>query len=300
VIDKLEFFITVAKERSFSRAAELCGVTQPTLSAGIKQLEDSLGVLLVNRSSRFHSLTAEGERVLEWAKRIVADARAMRLEVRTLKEGLGGQLKIAAIPTALTMVPSLTTPFREKHPNVRFTILTSSSTEILSMLDNLEIDAGLTYLDNEPLGRVRTVPLFSERYRLLTAADNPLGNRDQVTWAEVGRIPLCLLTPDMQNRRIVERLIRDAGGEPEPALESNSVIVLFAHVKTGRWATILPEKLVDSLRVAAPLRSIPIVEPEAVHEIGLVVPHREPTIPQVAALVAEAKKLARNPMVSDL
>ncbi|WP_018265616.1 MULTISPECIES: LysR family transcriptional regulator [unclassified Methylosinus] len=300
MIDKLEFFITVAKERSFSRAAELCGVTQPTLSAGIKQLEDSLGVLLVNRSSRFHSLTAEGERVLEWAKRIVADARAMRQEVRTLKEGLGGQLKIAAIPTALTMIPALTTPFREKHPGVRFTILTSSSTEILSMLDNLEIDAGLTYLDNEPLGRVRTVPLFSERYRLLTAADNPLGNRDKVTWADVGRIPLCLLTPDMQNRRIVERLIRDAGGEPEPALESNSVIVLFAHVKTGRWATILPEKLVDSLRVAAPLRSIPIVEPEAVHEIGLVVPLREPTIPQVAALVAEAKKLAKNPIVGDL
>ncbi|OAI27305.1 LysR family transcriptional regulator [Methylosinus sp. R-45379] len=300
MIDKLEFFITVAKERSFSRAAELCGVTQPTLSAGIKQLEDSLGVLLVNRSSRFHSLTAEGERVLEWAKRIVADARAMRQEVRTLKEGLGGQLKIASIPTALTMIPALTTPFREKHPGVRLTILTSSSTEILSMLDNLEIDAGLTYLDNEPLGRVRTVPLFSERYRLLTAADNPLGNRDKVTWADVGRIPLCLLTPDMQNRRIVERLIRDAGGEPEPALESNSVIVLFAHVKTGRWATILPEKLVDSLRVAAPLRSIPIVEPEAVHEIGLVVPLREPTIPQVAALVAEAKKLAKNPLVGDL
>lgn len=299
MIDKLEFFITVAKERSFSRAAELCGVTQPTLSAGIKQLEDSLGVLLVNRSSRFHGLTAEGERVLEWAKRIVADARAMRQEVRSLKEGLGGQLKIAAIPTALTMIPALTTPFREKHPGVRFTILTSSSTEILSMLDNLEIDAGLTYLDNEPLGRVRTVPLFSERYRLLTVADNPLGNRDRVTWADVGRIPLCLLTPDMQNRRIVERLMRDAGGEPEPALESNSVIVLFAHVKTGRWATILPERLADSLRITAPLRSIPIVEPEAVHEIGLVVPLREPTIPQVAALVAEAKKLVRNPSSAD-
>ena len=71
VIDKLEFFITVAKEHSFSKAAEICGVTQPTLSAGIKQLEDMLGVLLVNRSSRFHGLTNEGEHVLIWAKRIV-------------------------------------------------------------------------------------------------------------------------------------------------------------------------------------------------------------------------------------
>ena len=68
MIDKLEFLLALARERNFSRAAESCGVTQPTLSAGIKQLEDSLGVLLVNRSSRFHGLTAEGERVLEWAQ----------------------------------------------------------------------------------------------------------------------------------------------------------------------------------------------------------------------------------------
>lgn len=294
MIDKLEFFITLAKERSFSRAAEICGVTQPTLSAGIKQLEDTLGVLLVSRTSRFHGLTGEGERVLEWAKRIVSDARAMRQEVRTLKEGLSGRLKIAAIPTALGIVSALTTPYREKHPGVRFTILSASSVEILAMLDNLEIDAGLTYLDNEPLGRVRTMPLCSESYRLLTFAGNPLGNRDRVTWAEVGRIPLCLLTPDMQNRRIIDRLICDAGGEPAPTLETNSIILLFAHVKTGRWATILPEKLAVTLGVSAPLRSIPIVEPQAVHEIGLVVPHREPALPQVAALVLEAKRVAQS------
>ncbi len=292
MIDKLEFLISVAKERSFSRAAEMCGVTQPTLSAGIKQLEDTLGVLLINRSSRFHGLTTEGERVLEWAKRIVGDTRAMRQDVRTLKEGLSGQLKIAAIPTALGIVSALTTPFREKHPNVSFSILSATSSDILAMLDNLDIDAGLTYLDNEPLGRVRTVPLCLERYRLLTFGGNPLGDRDRVTWAEVARIPLCLLTSDNQNRRIIDKLIRNAGGEPAPTLESNSIILLFDHVKTGRWATILPDKLAKTLGVAAPLRSIPIVEPEEVHEIGLVAPHREPMLPQVAALIAEAKKLS--------
>ncbi|KAF0122341.1 MAG: LysR family transcriptional regulator [Methylocystaceae bacterium] len=294
VIDKLEFLIAVAKEKSFSRAAEVCGVTQPTLSAGVKQLEDSLGVLLVNRSSRFHGLTAEGERVLDWAKRIVGDARAMRQEVRALKEGLTGQLKIAVIPTALGIVSALTTPYREKHPGVRFSVISASSSEVLTMLDNLEIDAGITYLDNEPLGRVRTVPLCSERYRLLTFAGNPLGSRDRVTWADVGRIDLCLLTPDMQNRRIVEQLIRKGGSEPAPILESNDVILLFDHVRSGRWATVLPEKLAKTLNVAAPLRSIPIVEPEAVHEIGLVAPQREPVIPLVAALVSEAKKLAES------
>jgi DNA-binding transcriptional LysR family regulator len=299
VIEKLEFLIMVASEKSFSRAAELCGVTQPTLSAGIKQLEDTLGVLLVNRSSRFHGLTAEGERVLEWAKRIVGDTRAMRLDVRALKEGLTGPLRIAVIPTALGIVTKLTETYRRKHPNVRFTVLSASSTDVLTMLENLEIDAGITYLNNEPLGRVRAMPLCLERYRLLTVAGNPLGERERVSWSEVGRIDLCLLTPDMQNRRIIEQLIRNAGSEPVPILESNSAILLFDHVKSGRWATILPEKLAKTLGVEAPLRSIPIVEPEAVYEIGLIAPQRDPVIPSVAALVAEAKALTESGAFED-
>src|SRR5690349_110541 len=78
MIDKLEFLIALSRERHFGRAADLCGVTQPTLSAGLKQLERDLGVLLVARGSRFQGLTPEGERVLDWACRIGGDATAMR------------------------------------------------------------------------------------------------------------------------------------------------------------------------------------------------------------------------------
>ena len=292
MIDKLEFLIALAREQNFGKAAEQCGVTQPTFSAGIKQLEATLDVLLVHRKSRFIGFTAEGERVLEWARGIVADSRAMRQELRALKQGFVGRLKVAAIPTALAMVSSLTTPFRAKHPNVTFTILSRTSIEILSMLENLKVDAGLTYIDNEPLGRVRAVPLYIEQYRLLTSETSPLGDRESVTWAEIAKIPLCLLTPDMQNRRIIDQLLRAAGGVPDPTLESNSMIVLFSHVRTGRWASVMPEKLADTLGLTEHLRSIPIVEPEAVHGIGLVVPDREPMPPLTAALVAEAKLLA--------
>src|SRR5215467_15561674 len=111
LIDKLEYLIALANERHFGRAAEACGVTQPTFSAGIKQLEDVLGVLLVQRGSRFHSFTPEGERVLDWARRIVGDARTMQQEIRALKKGLAGHIKIAAVPTALAMVAQITTPF---------------------------------------------------------------------------------------------------------------------------------------------------------------------------------------------
>ncbi|WP_395665540.1 LysR family transcriptional regulator [Methylocella sp.] len=292
MIEKLEFLLALARERNFSRAAEACGVTQPTLSAGIKQLEESLGALLVNRSSRFHGFTPDGERALEWAKRIVADARAMRQEMRAPRKSLVGHLTIAAVPTALGMVQKLTGPFQEKHPDVRFTILSQTSREILTMLDGLQIDAGITYLDNEPLGHIRAEPLYRERYRLLTSVDRPLGDRATVTWKEAARIPLCLLTPDMQNRRIIDRMLDGVGPENGPMLESNSMVVLAAHVRTGRWASIIPETFAEVLGLSPPLRSIPIVEPKEVQRIGLVMPRREPMPPLSRALLAEANRVA--------
>ena len=292
MLDRLEFFIALARERHFGRAAESCGVSQPTLSASIKQLEESFGVRLVNRGSRFAGLTPEGERVLDWARRIVGDARAMLQEIDALKRGLAGELRIAAIPTALAMTALITTPFRARHPEVRFSIVSRTSAEVLRLLENLEVDAGLTYLDNEPLGRVNTIPLYLEEYRLLTARDGVFGDRDQVTWAEVGRVPLCLLTPDMQNRRIIDALLRGVGVEPAPTLESNSMIVLFAHVRTGKWSSIMPAKLAETLGLTDSVRSIPIVEPAATHAVGLVVLHREPMTPLVSALAAEARELA--------
>lgn len=292
MIDKLEFLLALARERHFARAAEACGVTQPTLSAGVKQLEETFGVLLVHRGSRFREFTPEGERVLNWARRIVGDARAMREEVRALKHGLAGRLHIAAVPTALAMIERLTTPYRKRHPNVQFTVLSRNSGDIFRLLENLEIDAGVTYLDNEPLGRVTTIPLYRERYRLLISADAPLGKRDKVTWAEVAQVPLCLLTPDMQNRRIVDRLVREAGGDPHASLESDAMILLYAHVRTGRWASIMPVQLAATLGLTDVLRAIPIVKPEASNTVGLVVPAREPMTPLAAALVAEARRVA--------
>lgn len=292
MLDKLEFLLALAREQHFGRAADACGVTQPTLSAGLKQLEESFGVLLVNRGSRFQGFTPEGQRVLDWARRIVGDTRAMRQEVSALRHGLTGRLRIAAIPSALTALAALTTPYRAKHPNVQFTILSRNSTQILTLLENLEIDAGLTYLDNEPLGRVNTVPLYTESYCLITAADAPLGDRADVTWAELAQVPLCLLTPDTQTRRIVDRLLKIANGDARAPLESDSTLLLLAHVRTGKWASIMPAKIAEMLGPSDTLRAIPISQPEALHTIGLVVPSREPMTPLNTALVAEARRIA--------
>jgi DNA-binding transcriptional LysR family regulator len=292
LIDKLELLLALAKERHFGRAAEACGVTQPTMSTSLKQLEEILGVMLVQRGSRFQGFTPEGERVLDWARRIVGDTRAMRQEINTLKEGLSGEIAIAAIPTALGMVASLTTPFRARHPNVRFRIISCTSIAALALLENLEADAVLTYVENEPIGKARSIPLYNESYHLLTSPDGMFGDREQVTWKEVGQVPLCLLTPDMQNRRIIDRALRSVGVEATPTLTSNSMIVLYTHVKTGRWASVMPAKLAETLGFSDTVRTIPIVDPTVTYNIGLVIPQRDPMTPLIAALVQVAREVA--------
>lgn len=294
MLDKLEFLIALAQEKHFGHAAEACGVTQPTLSAGLKQLEDALGVILVRRGSRFLGLTGEGERVLEWARRIVADARAMKQDVDQLKHGLTGHLRIAAIPTALPMAAQLTTPFHARFPEVRYTVMSRNSEDILELLLNLEIDAGLTYLDNEPLGKVSAVPLYRERYCLLTAQGGAFAGRNSVTWGEVAKIPLCLLTRDMQNRRILDRLLQQAGAVATVQLESNSMIVLFSHIQTGQWSGIMPEKLTEIFGLAAEIETIPIVEPDTSYTIGLIAGPREPITPLISAFMQEAKRIAEE------
>ena len=241
----------------------------------------------------FQGFTPEGERTLDWARRIVGDARAMKQEINGLEDKLSGEIRIAAIPTVLGMMASLTTPFRARYPDVRFQITSCTSAEVLGLLENLEVDAGLTYIENEPIGKVRTIPLYSESYRLLTSPDAMFGDREQVTWKEVGQVPLCLLTPDMQNRRIIDRTLRSVGVEVTPTLTSNSLQVLYTHVKTGRWASVMPAKLAETLGLADTVRSIPIIDPIINYGIGMVIPQRDPMTPLIAALVQIARKLRR-------
>ena len=161
MIGKLEMLLALAKEHHFGRAAETLGITQPTLSSGIRNLEEQLGVQLVRRGSRYGGLTPEGQRALVWARQIVGDTRRLRDDMRAARVGLSGHVRLAVIPTALTQAAKLTAHFAKAHPDVSFSVLSRSSVEILELLENLDVDAGITYLDNEPLGRVSTAPLYS-------------------------------------------------------------------------------------------------------------------------------------------
>ena len=168
-----------------------------------------------------------------------------------------------------------------------------TSVEILTGIEALDLEAGITYLDNEPLGRVSQVPLYTEFYRLLIAPGSELAGRRHVSWNELSTVPLCLLTSDMQNRRIVNQHLGEAGVDTVPMIESNSTMALMAHVLTGRWASVVPKKLADMFVADGRLHSIPIVEPEAEHSVGLIAARRDPQTPVLQALVDEAVRLFR-------
>ncbi|MDK3018228.1 LysR family transcriptional regulator [Pseudodonghicola flavimaris] len=294
MIDKLEMLLALAKEKHFGRAAETLGITQPTLSAGIRRLEEQLGVRLVQRGSRYGGLTPEGQRALDWARRIVGDSRRLRDEMRASHAGLSGHLRIAVIPTALTWAARLTAGYSERHPNVSFTVLSRSSGEILQMLDNLDVDAGITYLDNEPLGRMESRELYREDYALVCPRHHPMAQRDTIAWAELSGQRLCLLTPDMQNRRIINRNLMEAGVTPEVRVESNSTIVMVNTVLNGPFATILPEDMARFTAAGHDLALIPIERRGSRPAVGMIAPQQDPATPVLQALLKLAEALRRH------
>ena len=281
---QLEYLAALDRERHFSRAADVCHVSQPALSAAIRKLERELEVPLVRRSRQFEGFTPEGERVLAWANRALADLQGLEQEVARLRGGLEGTLRLGVIPTALPASTLITTPFRARHPRMTIRLQAMTSREIAHGLAHGELDAGVTYLDNEPLADVDSKPLWREHYLLLTAATGPLATAVTASWAAAATLPLCLLTTDMQHRRIVDAAFAAAGAAPAPAVETNSVAALIAHARTGA-----PGVTAQTWLVAHPLpagvRAIPLVDPVVAHTIGVVVPASAQRSPVTAELL---------------
>ncbi len=208
--------------------------------------------------------------MLEWAQRILADVDGLHDEVEAMRRGLSGRLRIGAIPTSLSSVSLLTTPLCDRHPGVGVEVQSLNSMQIERGLHAFELDAGLTYLDSEPLSGVRGLPLYRERYVLLTKADGPVGRRRERPLGRGRGGAARLLTEDMQNRRIVNGIFREAGAEPRPTVETNSISTLYAHVRDGAWSAVMAHTWLHLFGVPSGMRAIPLVEPETTRSIGLV------------------------------
>ncbi len=241
-------------------------------------------MLIVERGSRFRCFTPEGERILDWARRIVGDARAMRQEIEALKKGLSGHLRLAGAcrPRLPASSPSSRLPIRQRYPAVCLSVLSMTS------------DAGDAEA-RKPRGRRGH---FLRRYRAAAEVRGrgartrssmfcwlrrkvPYAKLEQITWAEAGHLPLCLLTRDMQNRRLIDRHLADAGVVQTPTLEATPCSCSTRTCGQANGPAFCRPALPRRSTGRAASEAISLVQPTVTHKLGLIVTRREPHSPLV-------------------
>jgi DNA-binding transcriptional LysR family regulator len=296
---QLEYFVAVARERHFARAAAACFVSQPALSEAIRKLEHELNVPLIRRGHAFEGLTPEGDRLVLWARRILADLDAFKQEATALKSGLTGQLRLGAIPAASTTASLLIDPFCAGHPLTRISLETSlRSAQVNKLLRRFELDAGIIYLEGQDTDGLQVTPLYEERQVLLVPADLRQGPSNSISWPEVFELPLCLLSPGMRGRQALDEALSTHDLTVAPQLETDSVAALYAQIATGRWASIVPYPWTRSIRPPLGTRILALRDPELCSRVALVTVATEPLPVLVRALVETARRLRLDDVLS--
>jgi DNA-binding transcriptional LysR family regulator len=289
-IRQLNYLVTLAKEQHFARAAEVCNVTQPALSSAIRSLENELGLVIVRRGHRFLGFTEEGERVLGWARQTIAALDHMKQDV-SASNLLTGTVRIGVIPTTMPVVSMLIAGCRETHPMLRYAVRSLSSDAILRQLDEYELDIGLTYLDGHTQAGFEVLPLYRERYVLVS----PFGSQERADgdagrWDTLGALQFGLLESSMQNRQVINAAFRRAGVQPKVVLEADSLLALLSNVQHAGLHTVLPHSVL-SVMAGTQRDTVTRLEPELSREIGFIARELPSRPPLVAALWQAAKRL---------
>ena len=280
----MQLLAALARHKHFARAADECGISQPAFSARIRNLEGSLQTPIVRRGNRFMGFTQEGEIVLKWAHKLLADADGLRQDIQHAKGELSGKLRIGVVPTALAYVARLPAQLRAAHPDMAVHIISLTSQQIARGIEDFTLDAGITYLDEDLPTSVHVDHIYEEQYVLLCPPKLAPRKTGEATWAEAADVPLSLLTSDMRNRRIIDEVFQSIGLSPEPVMETNAFTAALAQVATGTAATIATKLLADGLPVGKGTVRLPLVDPVVTKPIGLVVAERDPMPPAVLAL----------------
>lgn len=283
---QFHYVVALEHECHFGRAAKRCNVSQPTLSSGIKQLEEELGIPIILRHQKFQGFTAEGKRVVEWSKRLLADRAAMVEELAIMRDTMHGRLRIGAMPMSSPLLPLLSRLFNARHPLVQLDVQFLGFDQMLLGLKNFELDVGITYLDqHQPLDLYDTLPLYEKSLSLLLPDNDWLAGQSTATWEEAAELPLCLLSPTMHERQIMDEAFTAAGRKPRPHLESNSILQLAFHVMSGEIATVVPQHFSRTNNISHGTREILLQAPVVNQQIGLVWAKGTPIQPMAKATV---------------
>ena len=287
LLTSMRYLVALNEHRHFARAAQACHITQPALSNAIKALEEEFGTVIVQRGRVFGGLTPEGEQVLATALSMLKAEEVLRQDLSVGAGQLKGKLRMAAVPTAMPMLTRFAALLRVRHPGITPMVLSMSSLEVESGLEDLTLDLALGYGDRMESGsrtvgtraaRVTVWPQYQEHYFLLSptgAGATLTASTKSVTWAQAAKLPLCLLTPDMHNRQIVDDSFAAAGCVVTAAMETNSVLSLMQAVIDGGLHSVLPGALVAVLPEAARLSVRPLRAPQTQTSIAFMTPPQE-------------------------
>jgi DNA-binding transcriptional LysR family regulator len=269
-IRQIHYLLALAKTRHFGRAAEISHVSQPSLSTAIQHLEEELGITIIKRGQRFQGFTEEGERILQWAQILAQDWEGLKQAAKQYSHQLTGTLRIGAIPTTLAVTPLLTGPIQAEYPGIAIKLLSLSAEELIHQLDRFELDLGLTYLDDPRLKGFKTLPLYRERHVLLARSPDPSLIKNDLSWSDVAELPLCLLTQNMQNRRLIDAAFREANVTPKVMLETDSIFALYSHVRSAGLYSVVPHSMLNQFESHHEVIAIPL-SPELTRDVGLIV-----------------------------
>ncbi len=274
LLDSMRYLVALEQHRHFGRAASACHITQPALSNAIRALEAELGVAIVRRGRSYEGLTAEGERVIASANRLLREQELLRQDLHSSEDAPRGTLSIGVVPTAVPIAALFAARLQARHRGIRPVVRSLSSHEIESGVASLALDLGLGYTDR--MGQrgapLASLPQYVEQYFLLRRSSRdatlPLRAGAALSWAEAAALPLCLLTPEMHNRHIVDAAFRAAGREVQPVIETNSIVTLVLAVREGEACAVLPGALVALARHHDGLEAAPLRDPDVHTPIG--------------------------------
>ena len=266
---QIRTFLTVAQNGSFTRAADLLHLAQPTLTVQIRRLEEALQVKLFDRNTRSVSLTRVGKELLPVFERMVNDLDAVIADTRDIAAMRRGIVRIAALPSmAAGILPLAIRAFREKHAGASFVIRDAVAGRVMGMVRDEEVDIGIT-------GGIRRGTdievLFERQERLLVVfrEDHWLSEQETIGVDEIARCPVVMLDPSTSIRGVVESAFFEAGRSIHVACEATYMMTAVGMVSGGLGVTILPE---SSLEVSAfkGIKSRPIEGDSFVRSVSVI------------------------------
>jgi LysR family transcriptional regulator, cyn operon transcriptional activator len=243
----IRYFKAVVDQGGFTRAAQMLHVSQPALSQQIKELEESLGAQLLDRSGRQVRPTDLGAVYLRYVSHVLEQLDEAARAVRDVEDLSTGSLRLGVTPSvAAYLLGPLLQRFRSAYPGIALSIrVAAQEEEIEPALRNDELDLGIGFGDL-PAEDIEATLLHKERLALLVGKAHPLTSKAAVTAAEVAAMPLALLDTSFSTRRLVDRYFRSRRLHPTVAVEANSLLALMQVIRHTGLATILPENIADA------------------------------------------------------